>query len=101
MPPTVKRAQTIASALVAKIITIPAKSGAEGKLYGSVTAADVAQAIEEQTNISIDRKKLHVEPIKTLGAHTRHGQAAQRRRVPGHDRGRQASDLGQRRPDPL
>ena len=36
-------AQTIASALVAKTITIPVKAGAEGRLYGSVTAADVAQ----------------------------------------------------------
>ena len=66
----VKSAQTIASALVPKIITIAAKSGAEGKLYGSVTLADVAHAVEEQTKIVIDRKHLHMEPIKSLGTHT-------------------------------
>jgi large subunit ribosomal protein L9 len=63
-------AQTIASTLVPKVITIAAKSGAEGKLYGSVTLADVAHALEEQTNVVIDRRHLHMEPIKSLGTHT-------------------------------
>jgi large subunit ribosomal protein L9 len=63
-------AQTIASALVPKIISIPAKSGPEGKLYGSVTSADVAHAVEEQTKVVIDRKNLHMDPIKSLGTHT-------------------------------
>jgi large subunit ribosomal protein L9 len=60
-------AQTIASALVAKTITIPVKAGGEGRLYGSVTAGDIATAIEEQTSIVIDRKKLTVPAIKTTG----------------------------------
>jgi large subunit ribosomal protein L9 len=63
-------AQTIATALVAKTIVIPAKAGAEGKLFGSVTTGDIAQAIHAQANISIDRKKLHAEPIKSLGIHS-------------------------------
>jgi large subunit ribosomal protein L9 len=63
-------AQSVASALVAKTIVIPMKAGAEGKLYGSVTLGDIAHAIEEQTSIVIDRKKLHAEPIKALGTHT-------------------------------
>ena len=63
-------AQTIASVLVAKTITITSKAGAEGKLYGSVTTGDIAQAIHEQANISIDRRKLHVDPIKTLGTYS-------------------------------
>ena len=63
-------AQTIASALVAKTITITAKAGSEGKLFGSVTTGDIAQAIHAQANISIDRKKLHVEQIKTLGTYS-------------------------------
>jgi large subunit ribosomal protein L9 len=63
-------AQTIASALVARTITITAKAGAEGKLFGSVTTGDIAQAIHAQANISIDRKKLHAEPIKALGTHS-------------------------------
>ena len=60
-------AQTVASALVAKTITIKAKSGTEGRLFCSVTAADVAEAVAAQTNIQLDRKKLHVDHIKTTG----------------------------------
>lgn len=63
-------AQTIASALVARTITITAKAGSEGKLFGSVTTGDIAQAIHAQANISIDRKKLHVEQIKSLGTYS-------------------------------
>jgi large subunit ribosomal protein L9 len=63
-------AQTVASALVPKVITITAKAGGEGKLYGSVTAADVVHAVEEQTKISLDRKQLHMDPIKSLGTHS-------------------------------
>jgi large subunit ribosomal protein L9 len=63
-------AQTVASALVAKTIVITAKAGTEGKLFGSVTTGDIAQAIHAQANISIDRKKLHVEQIKTLGTYS-------------------------------
>ena len=63
-------ATTIATTLVPKIITISAKAAGDGKLYGSVTAADVVAAIEEQTSISLDRKQLHMEPIKTLGEHS-------------------------------
>lgn len=60
-------AQTVASTLVAKTITIKAKAGTEGRLFGSVTAADVAEAVATQTNIQLDRKKLHVDHIKTTG----------------------------------
>ncbi len=63
-------AQTIASALVAKTIVIKAKAGSEGKLFGSVTTSDIAQAIHAQAHISIDRKKLHVEQIKSLGTYS-------------------------------
>jgi large subunit ribosomal protein L9 len=64
-------ATTVASTLVPKIITIPAKAGVEGKLFGSVTAADIVAAIAEQTGIELDRKVLHIdEQIKTTGQHT-------------------------------
>lgn len=63
-------AQTVASTLVAKTITVTAKSGSGGKLFGSVTAADVAAAIESQTGIVIDRRKLHVDQIKSVGTYT-------------------------------
>jgi len=63
-------AQTIATALVARTIVLTAKAGSEGKLYGSITTADIAHAIHSQANISLDRKKLHVEQIKTLGTYS-------------------------------
>jgi large subunit ribosomal protein L9 len=63
-------AQSVASALVAKTIVISMKAGVGGKLFGSVTTGDIAQAIQTQTNITIDRKRLHTEPIKTLGTHS-------------------------------
>ena len=51
-------------------ITIKANASPEGKLFGSVTVSDVAHAVEEQTKVVIDRKNLHMEPIKSLGTHT-------------------------------
>jgi large subunit ribosomal protein L9 len=63
-------AQEVAKALVARTITITVKAGTEGRLYGSVTTSDVAQAVEAQAGIVLDRRKLHSEPIKSLGTHT-------------------------------
>ena len=63
-------AQTIATTLVPKIITIAAKSGSEGKLFGSITVADVVDAVREQTGVELERRQLDSEPIKTLGQHT-------------------------------
>jgi large subunit ribosomal protein L9 len=63
-------AEEIASRLAPRVITIPAKAGAEGRLFGSVTAADVVGAIEAQTGVTIERRRVHLEePIKALGVH--------------------------------
>ena len=51
-------------------ITITARAGAEGKLFGSVTTAEIAEAVAAQTGVELDRRQLHLdEPIKTLGTH--------------------------------
>jgi large subunit ribosomal protein L9 len=64
-------AEEIAKALVPKVITISAKAGAEGRLFGSVTAADVVDAVREQTGVELDRKNLSLdEHIKDVGTHT-------------------------------
>lgn len=64
-------AEEVATTLVPRVITLSARAGAEGKLFGSVTTADITAAIEAQTNVAIDRRKLLLpEPIKTLGTHT-------------------------------
>ena len=75
-------AQTIASTLVATTITITMKAGAEGRLFGSVTAADVAAAIEAQANIALDRRKLNVGAHQDHGYPPGDGQAPPRRGVP-------------------
>ena len=62
--------EEVARVLVPKVITITAKAGTEGRLFGSVTTADVVDAVASQTGIELDRRKLHLaEPIKTLGTH--------------------------------
>jgi large subunit ribosomal protein L9 len=49
---------------------MPVRAGPEGKLFGSVTTTNIADAIAEQTGVQIDRFKLQLlEPIKTLGTH--------------------------------
>jgi large subunit ribosomal protein L9 len=64
-------AEALATTLVPKVITVAARAGSEGKLFGSVTASDIAAAVEAQTNVVIDRRKIVLhEPIKTLGTHT-------------------------------
>ncbi len=63
-------AQTVATALVPRTITITARAGAEGKLFGSVTTTEVAEAVTAQTGIDIDKRKMHIdEPIKSVGTH--------------------------------
>ena len=63
-------AQTVATTLVPKIITIAAKSGSEGKLFGSVTVGDVVDAVREQTGVELERRQLTADPIRSLGQHT-------------------------------
>ena len=64
-------AEEIAKTLVPAVITITAKAGPEGKLFGSVSAGDVAEAVEAQTGVVIDRRVLNLdEHIKTVGTHS-------------------------------
>jgi large subunit ribosomal protein L9 len=61
-------AQALAAQFEGRTITIKARAGAEGKLFGSVTSVDVADAVQKQTGAEIDRRKIHLdEPLKELG----------------------------------
>ena len=63
-------AQEIATSLVPQVVTITARAGAEGKLFGSVSTAEIADAVVAQTGVTVDRRDLHLEePIKTVGTH--------------------------------
>jgi large subunit ribosomal protein L9 len=68
------REEADAKALAAKIekasVTIVAKIGEGGKLFGSVTAKDIADALQKSTKLSVDKRKIVLEePIKTLGSY--------------------------------
>lgn len=63
-------AEDIARRLVPAIIQVSARAGSEGRLFGSITTADVAEAVADQTGLELDRRKLHLdEPIRELGTH--------------------------------
>ena len=63
-------AEEVARTLVPRVITVKAKAGSGGRLFGSVTANDVVEAVEAQTGIVLDRRKVHLdEPIKETGTH--------------------------------
>jgi large subunit ribosomal protein L9 len=63
-------ARNVAEALTAKTFTVKAKSGNEGRLFGSVTTADIASALAAQAGVTLDRKKIVAQPIRTTGSHT-------------------------------
>ncbi|HEV7527257.1 MAG TPA: 50S ribosomal protein L9 [Acidimicrobiia bacterium] len=61
-------AQALAAQFEGRTISIKARAGGEGRLFGSVTSADIADAVQKQTGAEIDRRKLTLdEPLKELG----------------------------------
>ncbi len=63
-------ARELASRLTGKNILIPARAGEGGKLFGSITSSEVVAAVQQDTGIELDRRKLDLdEPIKALGIH--------------------------------
>jgi large subunit ribosomal protein L9 len=61
-------AQTIANQLQGLKLIFERRAGETGKLYGSVTSGDIAEAILEKTQIEVDRRKVSLhEPIRNLG----------------------------------
>jgi large subunit ribosomal protein L9 len=63
-----ERAEESAALLKKTVLTIPHQAGDDGRLFGSVTAQDIADAIQEARGLRVDRRKIHLdEPIKTVG----------------------------------
>lgn len=63
-----ENAKLLAKKLQEHILTIAAKTGENGKLFGSITNKEIADEIKKQLNIEIDRKKIELEsPIKQVG----------------------------------
>ncbi len=65
------QASDLAKQLEKLVVKIGAKAAENGKIFGSVNAIQIAQALKEQHNFDIDRKKIHVdhEHIKELGSY--------------------------------
>lgn len=64
-------ARLVAASLSTTVIKIAAKAGNEGRLFGSVNAAEIAKAVLDQTGVTIDRKSIQVEtPLRQLGEHS-------------------------------
>jgi large subunit ribosomal protein L9 len=65
-----ERAEENASLLAKTVLTIQHRAGEDGKLYGSVTAKEIADAISEARGLRIDRKRIRLEdPIRELGTY--------------------------------
>ncbi|HEX7464759.1 MAG TPA: 50S ribosomal protein L9 [Actinomycetota bacterium] len=63
-------AEGVAQRLAATPVTIRARAGEEGRLFGSVTASEIAEEIERQTGIRVDRHDVYLdEPIRSVGVH--------------------------------
>jgi large subunit ribosomal protein L9 len=63
-----EKAQENAALLNKTVLTITHQAGDDGRLFGSVTAQDIVDAIQEARSIKIDKRKVHLEePIKTVG----------------------------------
>ena len=64
-------ARALAARLANTTLTLRAKVGGQGRLYGSITTADIAAALSRELGSPFDRRKLALdEPIRELGTHT-------------------------------
>ena len=59
-------AQALAEKLANTVITLSAKANEDGKIFGTITTAQVSEALAAQ-GIEVDKKVISIEPVKTLG----------------------------------
>lgn len=65
-----KRSEALARRLTAQTVTFEVKTGETGQLYGSITNADIAEALSEQVGVDIDRRDIPLsQPIRQVGEH--------------------------------
>jgi large subunit ribosomal protein L9 len=66
----VSRSQEHADLLNRTVLTISQQAGDDGRLFGSVTNQDIADAIQEARGITVDKRKVHLpDPIKSVGTY--------------------------------
>lgn len=64
------KAREDAKKIEGKVVKIVARVGENGRLFGAVTAKEVAAALKEQHGFDIDKKKIAVDPIRATGEYT-------------------------------
>ena len=63
-----QQAETTASQLTEKTVTLRVKAGENSRLYGRITAADIAEAVEKELSVKLDKRKVGlIDPIKAIG----------------------------------
>ena len=65
-----KAAEEAAAKLQGKTVKIAAKAGQGGRLFGSITAKEVAEVIRKQYGVEVDRRKIDMADIKAFGTYT-------------------------------
>jgi large subunit ribosomal protein L9 len=61
-------AKTLAARLDSILVKIPASSGADGRLYGSITAKDISEALAKEFSITVDKRKIQLsDAIRAYG----------------------------------
>jgi large subunit ribosomal protein L9 len=66
----IEKAEENVNLLNRTVLTIPQQAGADGRLFGSVTAQDIANAIKEARGLKIEKHNVHLpEPIKNVGTY--------------------------------
>lgn len=63
--------KVMAAKLDGQVLKIAVKAGTSGKIFGSITSVQIAQALKEQFDLEVERKKLHLpEEVKEIGTYT-------------------------------
>jgi large subunit ribosomal protein L9 len=66
----IEKAEENVNLLNRTVLTIPQQAGADGRVFGSVTAQDIATAIKEARGLKVDKRNVHLpEPIKNVGTY--------------------------------
>lgn len=66
----IKAARALAARLEGTVVKIRSASGADGRLYGAVTAKDVAEALARDFDITVDKRKMEMDAIKSYGTYS-------------------------------
>ena len=57
----------MADSIRGKMITLKVKCGAQGRLYGSITNQEIADALKEQFGVEVEKRRIECEPIRQTG----------------------------------